>query len=70
MFAQPSAKDLSPERRDTVKKLSTQLGKAYLYQTDQQLKCHSDSSDEASIKETTKFGPLQRLTAVQQLSDF
>ena len=76
MFVQPSAKELSPERRDTVDKLSAQLAQAYLYQTDQQQRqCYSDSDSqsgeaETSTKETTNSG-LQRFIAVRKLfSDF
>ena len=71
MFTQPSAKDLSPERRDTVDKLSAQLAQAYLYQTEQQRQCYSDSDSqsgeaETSTKETTNSG-LQRLNEFQKL---
>ena len=68
MFTQPSAKELSPERRDTVDKLRTQLDEAYFYQTEQQHECNSNSdSQSGEVSTSTKETGLQRLYEFQKL---
>ena len=71
MFTQPSAKDLSPERRGTVDKLGSQLVQAYVYQTDQPRQCYSNSDSQSGEAETSTKGTfsskIQLLYKFQEL---